>query len=80
MLDQQKAEKQHVIGLRTMNAEPLIHNPEMDMKRAVGRRGWVRMLCMIAAALRTFAPGLYDIETPRRSVDREREQFSSPWE
>jgi hypothetical protein len=60
-----------------MTAEPLIRDPEMDMKRAVRRRRWVRMLRMIAAALRRFAPGLYGIETPRRSVDRELEQFSS---
>jgi hypothetical protein len=60
-----------------MNAKPLIRDPEIDMKRAVDRRGWVRMLRMIAAALRRFAPGFYGIETPRRSVDRELEQFSS---
>jgi len=60
-----------------MNAELLIRDPEMDMKRAVGRRKWVRMLRMIAAALRRFAPALYGIETPRRSMDRELEQFSS---
>ena len=57
----------------------LIRDPDMDMDRVVDRGGWVKMLRMIAAALRCFAPGLYGIETPRRSVDREREQFSSPW-
>jgi hypothetical protein len=59
---------------------PLIRDPDMDMDRVVDRRGWVKMLRMIAAALRGFAPGSYGMETPRRSVDREREQFSSPWE
>jgi hypothetical protein len=63
-----------------VNAEPLIRDSEMDIDRVVGRRGWVKMLRMIATALRWFAPGLYAMETPRRSVDREREQFSSPWE
>jgi hypothetical protein len=59
---------------------PLIRDPDMDMDRVVDRRGWVKMLRMIAAALRSFAPGFYRMETPRRSVDRELEQFSSPWE
>ena len=63
-----------------MNAEPLIRDPEMDMNRVVGRRGWAKMLRMIAAALRWFAPGLYGTETPRRSVDREVDQFSSRWQ
>jgi hypothetical protein len=59
-----------------MSAEFFIRDPEMDMDRVVGRRGRVKMLRVIAAALRWFAPGLYAMETPRRSVDREREQFS----
>ena len=63
-----------------MRAESLIRDPEMDIDRVVGRRGRVKMLRVIAAALRWFAPGLCGIETPRRSVDRESEQFSSPWE
>jgi hypothetical protein len=63
-----------------MSAKFFIRDPEMDMDRGVGRRERVKMLRVIAAALRGFAPGLSGIETPRRSVDREREQFSSPWE
>jgi hypothetical protein len=63
-----------------MSAEPLIRDPDMDMDRVVDRSGWVKMVRMIAAALRSFAPGFYRMKTPRRSVDREREQFSSPWE
>ena len=61
-------------------AEPLIRDPDMDMDRVLGRRGWVKMLRMVAAALRRLASGLYGMETPRRTVDRELEQFSSPWE
>jgi len=51
----------------------------MDMNRAVGRVPRVTMWRLVAA-LRWLAPGLYAMETPRRSVDRELEQFSSPWE
>jgi hypothetical protein len=64
-----------------VDAERLINvsDPEMDMNRAVGRepraRGW-----RLVAALRWLTPGIYAMETPRRSVDRELEQFSSPWE
>ena len=56
-----------------------VSDPEMDMNRAVGRGPRVRMSRLVAA-LRWLAPGLYAMETPRRSVDRELEQFSSPWE
>jgi hypothetical protein len=49
------------------------------MNRAVGRTPRVTMWRLVAA-LRWLAPGLYAMETPRRSVDRELEQFSSPWE
>jgi hypothetical protein len=55
----------------------MISDPDMDMNRVVGRPGSVKMLRMIAAALRWFAPGLYGTESPRRSVDHELEQFSS---
>jgi len=51
----------------------------MDMNRAVGRAPRVKMRRLVAA-LRWFAPGIYTMETPRRSVDRELEQFSSPWD
>jgi hypothetical protein len=57
-----------------------VYDPEMDMNRAVGFRARVKLSQVVAAALRWLAPGLYGIETPRRSVDREREQFSSPWQ
>jgi hypothetical protein len=56
-----------------------VSDPEMDMNRAVGRRPRVPMSRLVAA-FRWLAPGLYAMETPRRSVDRELEQFSSPWE
>lgn len=56
-----------------------ISDPEMDMNRAVGRPPRVRMSRLVAA-LRWLAPGIYTMETPRRSVDRELEQFSSPWD
>jgi len=56
-----------------------VSDPEMDMNRAVGRAPRVTMWRLVAA-LRWLAPGLYAMETPRRSVDRELEQFSSPWE
>jgi hypothetical protein len=56
-----------------------ISDPEMDMNRAVAYRPRVRMRRLVAA-FRWLTPGLYTMETPRRSVDRELEQFSSPWE
>ncbi|HVB80981.1 MAG TPA: hypothetical protein VNE82_13670 [Candidatus Binataceae bacterium] len=49
------------------------------MNRAVGRRLRVG-IWRLTAALRWLAPGIYAMETPRRSVDRELEQFSSPWD
>jgi hypothetical protein len=51
----------------------------MDMNRAIARAPSVVMWRLIAA-LRWLAPGIYGMQTPRRSVDRELEQFSSPWE
>ena len=54
-----------------------IHDPEIEMNRAVLPR--VRMRRLVAA-LRRLAPGMYMMEKPRRSVDRELEEFSSPWE
>ena len=56
-----------------------VSDPEMDMNRAVGRVPRIRMSRFVAA-LRWLAPGIYAMETPRRSVDRELEQFSSPWD
>ena len=56
-----------------------VADPEMDMNRVVGRGPRVRMSRLVAA-LRWLTPGIYTMETPRRSVDRELEQFSSPWE
>jgi hypothetical protein len=55
----------------------MVSDPDMDMNRVVGRPGVGQNVRMIAAALRWFAPGLNGTETPRRSVDRELEQFSS---
>jgi hypothetical protein len=54
-------------------------DPEMDMARVVGREPRVRMWRLITA-LRWLRPGIYAMKPPRRSVDRELEQFSSPWE
>ncbi len=56
-----------------------VSDPEMDMNRAIARAPSVVMWRLIAA-LRWLAPGIYGMQTPRRSVDRELEQFSSPWE
>jgi hypothetical protein len=50
----------------------------MDMDRPVERASRVRW--GLVAALRWLTPGIYGMETPRRSVDRELEQFSSPWD
>lgn len=52
---------------------------EMDMARVVGREPRVRMWRLITA-VRWLRPGIYAMKPPRRSVDRELEQFSSPWE
>jgi len=56
-----------------------ISDPEMDMNRAVGRAPRVGT-SRLAAALRWLAPGVYTLQTPRRSVDRELDEFSSPWD
>lgn len=56
-----------------------VSDPEMDMNRAVRLAPRVKMSRLVAA-LRWLAPGIYAMETPRRSVDRELEQFSSPWD
>ena len=68
-------------GGRFVDAERLINiaDPEMDMHRVVGRPLRVRMWRLVAA-LRWLSPGIYMMESPRRSVDRELEEFSSPWE
>lgn len=63
-----------------MNAKPSVRDPEMDMIRAVGFKAGVRMSHVLAAMLRWLAPELYAVKTPRRSVDRELEQFSPPRE
>jgi hypothetical protein len=55
-----------------------VSDPEIDMNRIVGRAPRVKM--RLVAALRWLAPGVYGMESPRRSVDRELEQFSSPWD
>jgi hypothetical protein len=65
-----------------MNANPLIRvsDPEMDMDRTVGRPAQVKMPRVFAAAQRWFAPRRLTpslLETPRRSVARELEPFSS---
>ena len=63
--------------------EPLqarVYDPEMDMNRTVELHARVKVLLVVAAALRGLARRLCRIEIPRRSVDRELEQSPSPWE
>jgi hypothetical protein len=65
-----------------MNRQLLIRvsDPEMDMDRTVSRQAQPKGLRMFAAAQRWFAPRGFTssyIETPRRSVARELEPFSS---
>ncbi|HLK85690.1 MAG TPA: hypothetical protein VKT27_04220 [Candidatus Binataceae bacterium] len=55
----------------------ITHDPEIEMNRIALPRFRMRRL---VAALRRLAPGMYVMEKPRRSVDRELEEFSSPWE
>jgi hypothetical protein len=65
-----------------VTAEPptSFQDPDMDMNRAIGFWAQVKMSQFFAAILRCVAPGLYRPVTPRRSVDRELEQFSPPLE
>lgn len=64
-----------------VDAQRLINvpDPEMDMNRVAGRTPLVRMWRLITA-LKRLTPGAYAMAPPRRSVDRELEEFSSPWE
>jgi hypothetical protein len=64
----------------TAEPSPSFHDPDMDMNRAVGLWVQIKMTPFFAAILKCFAPGLYRPVTPRRSVDRELEQFSPPLE
>lgn len=63
-----------------MDAQRIINDsisePDMDMNRAAGARvrGWRLM------ALRWFRPALHMIETPRRSVDRELQEYTGSWD
>jgi hypothetical protein len=71
------------VRLKMATKEPLrarVYDPEMDMKRTVEFHARIKILLVVAAALRWLAPGLCRIETPRRSVDRELGQSSSSWE
>lgn len=65
-----------------MNTNPLtrVFDPEMDMDRTVGLQAQLKISRVFAAAQRWFAPrGLAtrSLETPRRSIARELEPFSS---
>lgn len=60
---------------RTVN----VSEPEMDMNRAVAQRSRFGMWRLFGV-LEWLSPRIYAIENPRRSVDRELEEFSSPWE
>ncbi len=63
-----------------MDAERIVNasvsEPDMDMNRVAGARARGSRLM---AALRWFRPALYMIETPRRSVDRELQEYSDSW-
>jgi hypothetical protein len=70
-----------------MNPKSLVHEPELDMNRAARRPARVKKGSRaFAAALRRLAPRWLarwftpSIETPRRSLDRERQHFTEPWE
>jgi hypothetical protein len=71
-----------------MNPKSLIHEPELDMNRDGRRPVRVKKRSRaFAAALRRLAPrwlarrlGAPSIESPRRSLDRERQHFTEPWE
>jgi hypothetical protein len=56
-----------------------VSDPEIDMNRAIERAPRVRMWRLVEA-LKRLGPGIFAMETPRRSVDRELEEFSSPWD
>jgi hypothetical protein len=56
-----------------------VSDPEMDMNRVIERAPRVRMRRLVDA-LRRLGPGIFAMETPRRSVGRELEEFSSPWD
>ncbi len=64
-----------------MNAERIISvsisEPDMDMNRGPGSRVKPSLLM---TALRWFKPSLHMIETPRRSVDRELQEYSDSWQ
>ena len=69
-----------------MSLKSLIHEPELDMNRA-GRRQARNRSRLFAATLRSLAPRWLErrwlapsIENPRRSLDRERQHFTEPWE
>jgi hypothetical protein len=49
------------------------------MNRVIERAPRVRMRRLVDA-LRRLGPGIFAMETPRRSVGRELEEFSSPWD
>ena len=58
----------------------LVSNVYTTVGYFLHERFWARVRWGLVAALRWLTPGIYGMETPRRSVDRELEQFSSPWD
>jgi len=70
-----------------MSSKSLIREPELDMNRTgqrqtLGKSAWRPF----ASVLRGLTPrwlaqrSARSIESPRRSLDREREHFLEPWE
>jgi hypothetical protein len=56
-----------------------VSDSEIDMNRVTVSAAPPRIWRLIAA-IRRFTPGIYSVHTPRRSVDRENQQFPEPWE
>ncbi len=57
------------------NFSVVVYEPEMDMKRRLGRTpaGLMKRLFTSLQRLRT---GDYDFGTPRRSIDRKQQEYS----
>jgi len=56
-----------------------VSESEIDMNRVAAAEAHPRIWRLIAA-IRRFTPGIYSVHTPRRSVDRENQQFPELWE
>jgi hypothetical protein len=56
-----------------------VSEPDMDMNRTLTPVAWLRRRRLIAALV-WFRPSLHMIESPRRSVDRELQEYSPTWQ